>query len=104
MAGNVREWTADWYDRYRNVSLAAAGELAHDPTGPEDGARPEARFVDSDAVAGNERSTRRVVRGASWVARGPDAARPSARGAHHPGHFFDDVGFRCARGDDGAAR
>ncbi len=104
MSGNVREWTADWYDRYRNASLAAAGELVHDPTGPVDGAPAEPRFVESDSVAGNERSTRRVVRGASWVALGPDAARPSARGAHNPDHFFDDVGFRCARSDVEAAR
>lgn len=96
LRGNVREWTADWYDRYRNRALSR-DPTPVDPHGPDDGAPPEARFVESDAVAGNERSTRRVVRGASWVALGADAARPSARGAHNPEQFFDDVGFRCAR-------
>ncbi len=116
MTGNVREWTADWYDRYRNQTLlrqedrqedrqgGRQGGTVLDPRGPEDGAPAEARFVEADAVAGNERATRRVVRGASWVALGPDAARPSARGAHNPAHFYDDVGFRCARGAEGAGR
>ena len=96
--GNVREWVADWYDRYAWASYARH-DMPLDPIGPEDGARPAARFVESDGVAGNERSTRKAVRGASWAARSPDAVRPSRRGAHNPKHWFDDVGFRCARGD-----
>lgn len=91
--GNVREWVADWYDRYAWSQLESG---AVDPTGPADGAPPEPRFVEAGAVAGNERSTRKVVRGASWAARHLDAARPSRRDAANPAHHYDDVGFRCA--------
>ncbi len=94
ITGNVREWVSDWYDRYAWRRLAE-GETPMNPTGPEDGARPEPRFVEADAVAGNERSTRKVVRGASWVARGPEALRPSRRDALNPHHWYPDVGFRC---------
>ncbi len=93
---NVREWTADWYDRYRYRSYLEVEGTVVDPRGPSDGAKPDPVFVETDTVAGNERSTRRVVRGASWVARSLDATRASVRSAHNPDHYFDDVGFRCA--------
>ena len=96
LLGNVREWVGDWYDRYRWADYAARPERAQDPVGPEDGAPPEPRFVAADAVAGNERSTRRVVRGASWVAVGRDVLRPSRRDALAPNRWYEDVGFRCA--------
>jgi formylglycine-generating enzyme required for sulfatase activity len=92
LAGNVREWVGDWYDRF----AYAAHEGRADPTGPTDGTPPEARFVETENEAGNERSTRRVVRGASWSALWPDQARRARRGAENPQHFYEDVGFRCA--------
>ena len=97
LTDNVREWTADWYDRYAYHGYAAAAAPRLDPRGPEDGALPERRFIDTDNEAGNERSTRRVVRGASWAATSEDQRRPSVRHAHPPDHDYDDVGFRCAR-------
>ena len=95
LGGNVREWVADWYDRYAWAELAQA-DLAENPTGPPDGALPEARFIDTATVAGNERSTRKVVRGAGWASPGREFARRSRRGAHNPHQWFNDVGFRCA--------
>jgi formylglycine-generating enzyme required for sulfatase activity len=94
LAGNVREWTADWYDRF--AYAAAKGQIQDSPRGPRDGTPPEARFIETENEAGNERSTRRVVRGASWPARHKDAARGARRGAENPHRFYDDVGFRCA--------
>lgn len=94
---NVREWTADYYDRYRNVAYAQSDEPIVDPRGPDAGTPPEPRFVASGNEAGNERSTRRVVRGASWAAVDPDWLRPSRRYGHNPAAWYDDVGFRCAR-------
>ena len=96
LGGNVREWVADWYDRYAWRTLAAADATPTDPRGPRDGASPEPRFVTAGAIAGNERSTRKVVRGASWATRHADATRPSRRDAHNPHHWYPDVGFRCA--------
>lgn len=92
LGGNVREWVADHYDRYAYATLDGAA----DPRGPDAGAAPEARFVAAGAVPGNERSTRRVVRGGGWVSAGAEHARRARRGAENPRHFYDDVGFRCA--------
>lgn len=100
LGGSLREWTADWYDRYRYALLAAEVRRRRkpllDPSGPVDGTQPEARFVDAGAAAGNERSTRKAVRGASWVTRDADALRPARRDALNPRRYYDDVGFRCA--------
>ncbi len=93
---NVQEWTADWYYRYQ-YQLYMQDVMPVDPTGPADGAQPEARFLDILTTAGNERSTIRVVRGASWAALYADHLRPARRIAHNPYRWHNDVGFRCAR-------
>lgn len=72
MAGNVVEWTADYYDRdYYAVSPR------DNPTGPEKG-----RFA--------------VIRGGGWHS-GPSCNRVHFRNAL-PGNWVDfNVGFRCAK-------
>jgi serine/threonine protein kinase len=68
MAGNVCEWTSDWWGEYQNP---------HRP--------PE-----SDQGWG------KAVRGGSWRKQGHET-RTTFRGHADPGSYADDIGFRCAQ-------
>jgi serine/threonine-protein kinase len=70
MAGNVWEWTSDWYDPFYY------GESApEDPRGPDAGSH-------------------RTIRGGCWES-GIDSLRVSCRGAELPSAAERNVGFRC---------
>jgi formylglycine-generating enzyme required for sulfatase activity len=70
MAGNVLEWTADWYGR---TYYASSPEL--NPPGPNGG-------------------DRRVARGGSWTANA-DGVRSTYRYIHAPDQPSFEIGFRC---------
>jgi len=72
MAGNVAEWTADWYDPkyYKTASDT-------NPKGPDHG-------------------TQKAFRGGGWVDSTP-SVRPAQRSGAYPDTKMNWLGFRCAR-------
>ena len=70
LAGNVWEWTADWFGPY-------TGDAATDPRGHSSG-------------------TEHVVRGGDFTGSQPDWARPAWRWKTDPDTFSHGIGFRCA--------
>ena len=72
MAGNVWEWTADWYDEH-----FYAKSPERNPIGPSSG-------------------TLKVLRGGSWGLV-PVNVRSASRTRYAPSDRYDLIGFRCAQ-------
>jgi formylglycine-generating enzyme required for sulfatase activity len=88
VAGNVWEWTNDWYRPDAYATLAAAGTVARNPVGPE---------TPYDPAEPNER--KRVHRGGSFLCTDQYCTRymVGTRGKGEASTGSDHVGFRCVR-------
>jgi formylglycine-generating enzyme required for sulfatase activity/tRNA A-37 threonylcarbamoyl transferase component Bud32 len=75
LAGNVWEWTSDYYAPYSETD---ANDAAKDPRGPATGQK-------------------RVVRGGDYLGSEPDWSRPSYRWKTEPDTYNHAIGFRCAK-------
>jgi formylglycine-generating enzyme required for sulfatase activity len=91
MAGNVWEWTSDWYRSDYYETLAAGGHIAMNPEGPADTFDP-----------GEPGVRKRVMRGGSFLCTDQYCARYIAggRGKGEPDTGTNHLGFRCVRGPE----
>jgi sulfatase modifying factor 1 len=86
VAGNVWEWTSDWYRPDYYLQLAAAGSVARNPQGPD------ASYDPSEPTA-----RKRVQRGGSFLCTDQYCSRyrVGTRGKGEVSSGANHLGFRC---------
>ncbi len=88
MSGNVWEWTSDWYRPDYYTTLAAAGTVASNPTGP-----------DSPFDPSEPAEKKRVHKGGSFLCTDQYCTRYMAgtRGKGEANTATNHLGFRCVK-------
>jgi len=88
-AGNVWQWTSDWYRAGYFPDLAHKG-VASCPVGPPSSLDPNDPYA-----------PKRVVKGGSFLGNVSycESNRPSARRGTPPDTGTEHIGFRCVRSD-----
>jgi formylglycine-generating enzyme len=88
IAGNVWEWTSDWYRADYYATLVAASAVARNPQGPTDSFDPSEPGV-----------AKRVQRGGSFLCSDQYCKRyvPGGRGKGAPDTGTNHLGFRCVQ-------
>jgi sulfatase modifying factor 1 len=88
VAGNVWEWTTDWYRHDTYADLAKAGGVARNPSGPSSSVDPSEPGVQ-----------KRVQRGGSFLCTNEYCSRymVGTRGKGEPRTGTNHLGFRCVK-------